>query len=423
MNLRRFAVTACAALAALVALTWVAVGPGGPDRPDLPALNDVVARLAQDREAISQPGYRLPEATGVPPYTVIDLDGRILAASGPQAPASYAEALARRDTVLNIGQGSAIWGQALFATGADAALSSQVTRLRWAVTGVGAALAIVFAGLLWRLDRRVLKPFRELSGFARQVAAGDLEAPLRMRGANAFGAFTEAFDLMRQELAGARERARQADRAKKELVASLGHDMLTPVASIKAVAELMAVKNRDAQSGAQLATIIAKADQINALASDLLEGALQDLELLNVDVREVSSRDLAKALAEADFRGWADGIVLPDCLVVADPLRWAQTVGNVVANSYKYGRAPLRVVSRIDGGALEVVITDAGPGADPEELALVTRKFYRGSAGRNQAGAGLGLYLAQHFMERMGGHMACANADPGFAVKLKLKLA
>jgi signal transduction histidine kinase len=318
-------------------------------------------------------------------------------------------------------------------------------------------LAVVFLALLWRLDRRVLKPFRDLDGFARRVAAGDLEAPLRMGGPEAFGAFTEAFDLMRQELAAAREREREADRAKKELVASLGHDMKTPVASIKAVAEVMAAKNRDPKAAAQLATIGAKADQIDALASDLLEGALQDLELLPVSVREVSSRELAEALRQADYLGWADGIVLPDCLVLADPLRWAQTVGNVIANSYKYGQPPIRLAARIDrldaaaaklrpaetrqaataeqepslarrvpsdtlADRLEVVIADAGPGPAPDELALLTGKFYRGSAGQGKPGAGLGLYLGQHFMERMGGQLTCGNAAPGFAVTLRLPL-
>jgi signal transduction histidine kinase len=261
-----------------------------------------------------------------------------------------------------------------------------------------------------------------LDGFARQVAAGDLDAPLRMGRAAAFGAFTEAFDLMRQELAASRERERQADRAKKEMVASLGHDMKTPVASIKAVAEVMAARADDPKTAQQLATIGAKADQIDALASELLEGALADLELLAVDVREVSSRELAELARQADYLEWADGIVLPDCLALADPLRWAQTVGNVIANSYKYGLAPIRLTGRIDAGRLEVVIADSGPGARADELALVTRKFYRG-AGNGRDGAGLGLYLADHFMERMGGQLTCANADPGFVVRLRLRLA
>ena len=58
---------------------------------------------------------------------------------------------------------------------------------------------------------------------------------------NVFGAFTESFDLMRHELRRARERERRASQSKKELVAKLSHDIKTPIASIRAVAEVMAV--------------------------------------------------------------------------------------------------------------------------------------------------------------------------------------
>ncbi|MDR2373000.1 MAG: HAMP domain-containing histidine kinase [Bifidobacteriaceae bacterium] len=423
MTTRRLALALIACLGALVAVTWAVVRPEAPEGPDLPALNDVVARLGEDRQALGQPGYSPPSLSGAPPYAVIGADGKTLVSTGPEAPANLAAALAARDTVIDLMDGDRVWGRVLFATGADAALAAEASRLRWAVTALAAVLGAVLLTLLWRIDRRVLRPFRQLDGFARQVAAGDLDAPLRRGRAQAFGAFTEAFDLMRQELAASRERERQADRAKKELVASLGHDMKTPVASIKAVAEVMAARSRDPKTAAQLTTITAKADQIDALATDLLEGALAELELLPVSAGEVSSRELARLVREADHLTWGDGIVLPDCLVLADPLRWAQTVGNIIANSYKYGRAPLRVSGRIDADRLEVVIADSGPGVPADELALVTGKFYRGAAGGGRDGAGLGLYLARHFMERMGGQLTCANANPGFAVSLRLRLA
>ncbi|MDR1188331.1 MAG: HAMP domain-containing histidine kinase [Bifidobacteriaceae bacterium] len=434
MTTRRLAFALVGFSAVLVALAWVFIRPPVATPPDLPALNDIASRLAADGAAVGGSGYQLPRPRGAPDYAVLDADGRLIAATGPEAATSLAEAVARQDTVLDLRDGDRLTGQVLFATGDEAARAAGATRLRWAFT----ALVIVLVGAavvaLWRLDRALLRPFREMEGFARQVAGGDLDAPLRMDKANAFGAFTEAFDLMRQELAAARDRERQADRAKRELVASLGHDMKTPVASIKAVAELMEARNRDPETAARLAVIGAKADQIDALASDLLAGALQELDALPVSPREVSSCDLARLVAEADHLGWADGIVLPDCLVRADPLRWAQAVGNVVANAYKYGAPPLTVIARIAAeapnerrprnsrGSLTVTLADAGPGVSVDELALVTRKFYRGAAGAGKPGAGLGLYLAQHLMERMGGQLVCGAADPGFKVTLRLPL-
>ncbi|MDR2566003.1 MAG: HAMP domain-containing histidine kinase [Bifidobacteriaceae bacterium] len=424
MTARRLAVALTAAVAALTALAWALIKPPQPPTPDLPALNDVAAQLTREISRVGTAGYELPNPPGTPPYAVVGPDGRLLDATGPDAPGTVAAAINRRGTVLNLLDGDRLAGQVLFATADDAALAAQAKALRWTFVALAAALEIAALALLWRAHRTMLRPFREMRAFARQVAAGDLDAPLRMDKANAFGAFTEAFDLMRGELSDARERERAQDRARKELVASLGHDMKTPVASIKAVAELMAAQTSDEQAAKRLAVIGAKADQIDALASNLLDGALQDLEVLPVNPREIGSREVAEMLTEADHLGWLDGAALPDCLVKADPLRLAQTLGNIVANSYKYGAPPIRPAARIEAGWLVLTLADGGPGADPEELSLLTRKFYRGRAGAGKTGAGLGLYLADHLMTRMGGHLTCENAEgSGFAVTLRLALA
>ena len=66
-----------------------------------------------------------------------------------------------------------------------------------------------------------IRPFRELEGFSAEVAKGNLDFRLSMKKRNMFGAFTESFDIMREELKNAREREYQANISKKELVAEL----------------------------------------------------------------------------------------------------------------------------------------------------------------------------------------------------------
>ena len=80
----------------------------------------------------------------------------------------------------------------------------------------------------WAVYCSRLTPFRKLRRFARDVAAGNLDIPLEMDSYGSFGAFTESFGLMREELKKARENERAADQSKKELVASLSHDINTP---------------------------------------------------------------------------------------------------------------------------------------------------------------------------------------------------
>ena len=104
---------------------------------------------------------------------------------------------------------------------------------------------LVSALSLFVVHRNVLRPFQRMRGFARRVAAGELDIPLEMDKRNAFGAFTESFDLMRDELRRSRESERAAQQSKRELVASLSHDIQTPVSSIRAVAELMEITAAD----------------------------------------------------------------------------------------------------------------------------------------------------------------------------------
>ena len=83
------------------------------------------------------------------------------------------------------------------------------------------------------LQKTIIKPFSSLRSFAERVANGNLDIPLTMDKGNNFGAFTESFDIMREELKKARIKEKEANDSKRELVAKLSHDIKTPVASIK----------------------------------------------------------------------------------------------------------------------------------------------------------------------------------------------
>jgi signal transduction histidine kinase len=423
MNARPVAI---AFLACLMALTWVAWGalrPPDGRAVDLPGMNDVAQQLIADFDAVGRAGVELPRPDGVPDYAVMDARGRAIAATSGADADSLGAAIANRDTVMPLVSGGRLLGHVAFASADADDRAADARRLRWIFTGVAAGVGVLGLVGLWWIDRRILRPFREMDGFARRVAAGDLDAPLRMDRANSFGAFTEAFDLMRHELAATRDRERAAERSKAELVASLSHDIKTPVASIKAVAEVMAAQGMEVRAAERLNVIVGKADQIDALVTDLFHATLEELEALTVIVRDIPSPDLAAAITAADDRSWCPGAVLPDCLVRADPLRFAQTVGNIIANAYKYAAPPLTVTGGITDGSLVVVFADAGPGVDEDELDLVATKFYRGRAAEGGPGAGLGLFLADHFMRAMGGQLTCANTPKGFQVTITLPLA
>ena len=85
----------------------------------------------------------------------------------------------------------------------------------------------------------VLRPFEKLSHFADEIASGNFDLPLKYERSNYFGKFTWGFDRMRCEISNARAREKAAIENNKTVIASLSHDIKTPVASVRAYAEAL----------------------------------------------------------------------------------------------------------------------------------------------------------------------------------------
>ena len=298
---------------------------------------------------------------------------------------------------------------------ANAALRAGRTRL--AVVASAALVAVLAPALVAAalLHRRVVAPFRRLEAFAHRVARGDLDRALPMDRGNVFGAWSESFDLMRIELRAAREREQEARASKERLVADIGHDIRTPLATITATAELIRATTADAGQDERLALVIRQAHRIDSLVTDLVRTHGAEDPALALAPVELPAERLAPIITECDHRRLVDLAPLPDALVRLDPDRFAQVVGNVVTNSYKYAGTRIDATARVlpDEPFLELRLADHGPGAPEAELALLTRRGHRGPNAAGTPGQGLGLHTAADLMERMGGGLDLSLGDDG----------
>ena len=286
-------------------------------------------------------------------------------------------------------------------------------------------LLFVLAGALYGIyvQRTIIAPFRKMEQFAVNVAGGDLDEPLMLEQNNLFGSFTESFDIMREELKAARQRENALKIKEKELVASLSHDLKTPLTGIKLLCELMSVKVQDEYIASRISSIHGKAEQIDILISDLLTSSLDDLGEMNVECTDEPSGILHELLTAHDTQGLVREGELPECLLSADRQRLSQIIGNIISNSYKYAGTEINVQYRIRDDYLEMSLQDQGGGVPEEELDLLTNKFYRGktnSAGKD--GSGLGLYIASELMAKMHGELICSCRNGGFCVTLLIPL-
>ena len=289
------------------------------------------------------------------------------------------------------------------------------SRNRAVLLVVGAYQALFLAAFIFYTryyKKRVIDPFVQLKDFAKNVARGDLDTPLKMDKHGTFGAFTESFDLLREELKTARENEREADRRKKELVATISHDIKTPVAAIKATVELMQIRDYDDKTKHQLQEMLNKTEEITVLVNDMFHSTLQELQALKVSVTEFSSTTLAQLIQSADYKKMIEGVSIPDCVLIGDTVRLGQVFDNIIGNSYKYANTKIEVTASFDGRVLIVAFRDFGTGVDNEELPLLFGKFYRGKGTSGVNGYGLGLYIAKHLLQEMGGNIQLSNASP-----------
>lgn len=424
MNLKRITALIAAVLFLSIGITFAVFHDTKAEKTDAVAVNDIAQSLAEQWDALGGlDRSELPCLFYQLDYVVLDNSGNRIAETRSGLNETVNSAISNRDTIADISRDGTVLGKLIIYNNTyDLWEHYRNTLLIYSIIIMTAVALICIVRAVY-IDKTIFCPFRKLQTFARNVAQGNLEIPLEMDRGNLFGAFTESFDLMRVELAKARESERRANQSKKELVASLSHDIKTPVASIKAVSEVMTVKTKSEEEKKQLEIINSKADQINALITNMFTATLEELQQLSVNVGENPSLALYELINKSDYRHKTTVSPIPECLIVADMLRLQQVTDNIVSNSYKYADTKIDVASEFNGPYLEVSFRDYGPGVSPDELPLLFNKFYRAKNTEGKSGAGLGLYISQYLMNEMSGEIECRNADPGFEIRIRLRLA
>lgn len=352
-------------------------------------------------------------------YSVIDNQGNVLYQSEAGISTSINEAIKRQDTILDIEIDDEIQGKLIVSNQLNRQYSRQLQNVALIVLIMIIIQSIMAIIYFIYLQRTIILPFIQMREFAQRVAYGNLDIPLTMDRKNAFGAFSEAFDIMRTEIKQARIAEAKANESKKELIAKLSHDIKTPLASIKAVAEVGAALTDD-KNNTNYQQIIQKSDQIDTLVSDLFTASLEELQQLSVSVTKVSSTEIGPLLENADYQHVSQITEIPSCSINADVLRLQQVFDNIFVNSYKYAGTKIDVSATLSDKYLIIAIEDYGLGVNEKELAHLKDKYVRGSGTDKIEGAGLGLYIADYLMKMMKGALVIENGKNGFLVKVYL---
>lgn len=277
--------------------------------------------------------------------------------------------------------------------------------------GIAIALGALFSDTVTRrLDR--------LRRFAADVEQGHLEARVEVTGRDEVADLARSLNAMAAQLEEGRQRRRAMDAMRRELLAWVGHDLRTPLASVQAIVEALADGMVDDPAVAERYLRTAQRDirSLSGLIDDLFEMAQIEAGGLTLDRRLNSMTDLASdtiesftALAEqrgVQLGGSVDADVDP---IVMDAERIGRVLSNLVSNALRHtpagGKVRLRATRNAD--TVSVSVADTGEGIPGARLPHVFERFAGGPAAgeRRSGGAGLGLAIARGIVEAHGGRI------------------
>ena len=275
--------------------------------------------------------------------------------------------------------------------------------------GIAIALGSFFTSAL--IDR-----ISQLESATRSVENGDLTTRADIPGRDEISSLAVSFNKMAQQLQTADQKQKELETLRRDLVAWAGHDLRTPLSSIRLLIEALSdgVLTDPKEIQNYLSQAKKHVDTLTFLVDDLFQISQLDSGGMPLNLETGSISDLISDTLES-FSGLADknGIKLCGSAdqnvdpIIMDVLWMGRALNNLVSNAIRYtpkGGEICLTATRVENNIL-VNISDSGEGILPEDIPHVFERFYRGDKSRSRAsgGAGLGLAIAKGVVEAHNG--------------------
>lgn len=290
------------------------------------------------------------------------------------------------------------------------------------VGGIGVAMAAV-AGTA--VGRTGLAPVGRLTREVERIARTDDLRPIPVAGDDEIARLTASFNQMLVALGESRER-------QSRLVADAGHELKTPLTSLRTNVELLIAASRpgappipDADRSALEGDVIAQIEELSQLVGDLVDLAREDAGA--VVYEPVSVTDAVDRALDRVRRRRQDvhfEVETVPWYAFGDGPGLERAVLNICDNAAKWspqgGTVEVRM-SRTADSVVDLSVSDRGPGIPEQDRTLVFERFYRASESRSMPGSGLGLAIVKQVVTRHGGTVE-ALARPGGGTTMHLTI-
>jgi len=289
-----------------------------------------------------------------------------------------------------------------------------------AAVGAGLAAAVSSSAAVERI-----------AAVATRLADGDLGARAGgVGGGRELERLAATLDEMADRLEESIRRERTAEAQRRDLVVAVSHDLRTPLADLRAMAE--AIEDRIADDPETLRAYSARMGEavasLGTLVDDLFEFVQLDAAAIEAEVAKARIEEVVRsAVAACDGQAAEKRLRLRtdlgDLGATECSPRLTRVVQNLLQNAIRHTPADgtVLVAARDAGSRIELAVSDSGEGIDPASAERIFEPFWRGDAARASDGAGLGLALAKRIVESLGGSIAVqSEPDRGsrFAVLL-----
>ena len=302
------------------------------------------------------------------------------------------------------------------------------------VIGISALMSMI-AG--WAVTGRAIRsPVEALVADARRVGDGDV-VTASLTGWREFDEVSAELAETSRRLADARAQIAELDAARRQFFAWISHDLRTPLAGMRAMAEALE-DGTAAEPGLYIATIRTKVDTINKMVDDLFQLSKLQTGSLELFCEPVVLRDLVSdAVADVQAIATGRGIRIVDDgidghVVWADPREITRAIGNLLSNAVRHAPDESTITVRaVEGDATLVLsVVDQGEGVSSEDLGSIFDIGWRADTARTSdrvdtatTGAGLGLAIVRGIVEAHGGSIRAQRTAAGFQLDLELPTA
>lgn len=280
----------------------------------------------------------------------------------------------------------------------------------------------VLGALIWLALRSGLKPLVALS---HDVARRD---PDNLQPLDAAAAPREVAPLA-ASLNELFSRLRRSIDHERRFNADAAHELRTPLAGVRAQAEVALAATAEAERAHALRQVIAGCDRATRLVDQMLTLARLDPQRTvaagaRFDLAGVARETIAEIAPQGLARDVEVALEASPAEIAGDPALVAVLLRNLVDNAIRYGPGGGMVDVRVgpaDGG-VELVVTDQGPGVPPDERARLGERFHR-ALGTGEAGSGLGLSIVRRIAELHGATLAFGAGPEGRGLSVRVRFA